>query len=663
MLLSGLKGLGPKRRELLEQYNIRTSDDLIRFWPLDYADNSRTVTITEAEPGKQAALRLKIVSGPSFFTRNGMTVITFYGSDGTKKIPLRWFNQPFRARSLSVGDERIFNGLITEKNGKNRAMVNPTVYTELTGITPVYAPVKGLPGKLIRGWIGTVLEKEPPAETLPERVLRNNGLPGMAEAVRTVHFPNDRESLEKAWERIRFENALLFFLYLEDTRRPGAVPTGMSFDTKGAEKAYADSLPYPLTKGQKAAIRDISKDMSATYPMNRLIEGDVGCGKTAVAEYAVFVAHRSGRQSVFMAPTELLAKQQYTQLSKRFGNACGFFSGSLSASQRREALAHMRDGSWSVIAGTHALFSEDVTYKDLGLIVTDEQHRFGVRQRALISRKGQQPDVLVMSATPIPRTLALMLYGDLQVSMIRDMPAGRTPIKTYLIGKNKREDMYRYLEKEAAEGRKSYIVCPLIEQAEDSDLPAAEAVYEELKTLLPKASLALVHGRMKEEEKQTVMTGFRNGTYTMLVSTTVIEVGIDIKDAVHMVIEGADRFGLSSLHQLRGRVGRGSIPGHCYLSVTSPNETALARLQVLLDTTDGFEVAEKDMALRGAGDILGLRQSGESSTSALLQECGPDVLMRARETAVDMLTHMTGENLELLQRAHDRYRNGSVVFN
>lgn len=663
MLLSTLKGLGPKRLALLEQYNIRTSDDLIRFFPIDYADNSSTVAIAEAEPGKQAALRLKIVSGPSFFTRNGMSIITFYGSDGQKKLPLRWFNQPFRARSLNIGDERIFHGLVTEKNGKNRALVNPTVYTELTGINPVYPTVKGLPGKLIREWIGTVLENEPPAETLPQSLLEKTDLIPYPEAIRELHFPGSMEKLKKAWERIRFEHALFFFLYLEDTRRPGALPAGLAFDTEGAEQTYAGSLPYTLTRGQREAIADIVKDMRESKPMNRLIEGDVGCGKTAVAEFAMYVAYRNGRQSVFMAPTELLARQQHQQLKKRFGEKCGFFSGSLGTAERRTALGKMRSGEWLVIAGTHALFSEDVYYQDLGLVITDEQHRFGVSQRARLQRKGRQPDMLVMSATPIPRTLALMLYGDLEVSMIKDMPEGRTPVKTHLIGKSKREKMYRFLAEEAKAGRKSYVVCPLIEPAEESDMPAAETVYAELKALLPDVSVGLVHGRMKEEEKDTIMTRFRDGDITMLVSTTVIEVGIDVKDAVHIVIEGADRFGLSSLHQLRGRVGRGNIPGHCYLCVSEPKPNAVERLQVLLDTTNGFEVAEKDMEMRGTGDILGIRQSGESSTFALLQECGPQVLLRAREEAAYILEHMTGVNLELLQCAYDRYRREDVVFN
>lgn len=663
MLLSGLKGLGPKRLALLEQYDIRTSDDLIRFFPLDYADNSQTVSVEEAEPGKRAALRLKIVSGPSFFTRNRMSVITFYGSDGKKKIPLRWFNQPFRARSLAIGDERIFQGLVTEKNGKNKALVNPSVYTELTGIMPVYPSVKGLPGKLVREWIRLVLDEEPPAETLPEEVLERAGLPAYAEAIRTVHFPEDMESLKKAWERIRFEQALLFFLYLEDIRRPGALPAGAAFDTKGAEEEYEKTLPYRLTGGQKAAIRDIAGDMGSARRMNRLIEGDVGCGKTAVAEFAMFCAFRSRRQSVFMAPTELLARQQYRQLKKRFGESCGFFSGSLSAAERKEALQKMRSGGWLVIAGTHALFSEDVYYQDLGLVITDEQHRFGVGQRASLQKKGRQPDMLVMSATPIPRTLALMLYGDLEVSMIKDMPAGRTPVKTHLVGPAKREKMYEYLAAEAEQGRKSYVVCPLIEPAEESDMPAAEAVFAELKEKLPKTKIGLVHGRMKEEEKDDVMRRFKEGELSVLVSTTVIEVGIDVKDAVHIVIEGADRFGLSSLHQLRGRVGRGNIPGHCYLSVTEPKPNALERLQVLLETTDGFEVAEKDMLLRGSGDILGLRQSGESSTFALLEACGPEMLIKAKETAVSMLERMTPANMELLERAHKRYRSGDVVMN
>ena len=665
MRLEELKGLGEKRLALLLQYHIRTPEDLLYFFPLDYVDNSVLVPPEQWEEGKTFSVKLQIVSGPSFFyARKGMSVLTFYGITAAgRKVALRWYNQPYRASAICTGAEYIFSGRAHKPARGAASLMNPSVYEELTGIVPVYPRIKGLPGKLIRGWINEVLTELPPQETLPEEVLSYNGFPPLRQALREIHFPASSATLQAALKRLQFEKALLYFLFLGDMRKSSRIATGISFKTDGLLEKFIDTLSFSLTDGQKNAMRDIAADMAASFPMNRLIQGDVGCGKTVVAEFAAYVAFQSDRQCVFLAPTDLLARQQYKDLGKRFKDACGFLSGRLDAKERRAALQKIKDGSWKVIVGTHALFSEDVIYHNLGLVIADEQHRFGVAQRARITRKGTNPDLLVMSATPIPRTLALLLYGDLSVSIIKDMPANRLPVKTHLVGRAKRTDMYRYLAGEALAGRRSYVVCPLIESAENSDIPAAEDVYTELTALMPETKIGLLHGRMKEQEKSDIMLQFKTGSISILVSTTVIEVGIHVPEAAHIVIEGADYFGLSSLHQLRGRVGRGMLQGHCYLSVSEPKANALERLKILLQSSDGFEVAEKDMQLRGTGDIFGLQQSGTGEATRLLQACEEDIIKAASAAAKNMLEHMKPQYLELLQRAGELYRQGDVVFN
>lgn len=664
MKLNDLKGLGPKRLALLEEKNIRTADDLLHFLPVSYLDNSVITPVEDLQDGDFSSVRLKVTTGPSFFSRRGLNIISFFGVDEKgKKVAIRWFNQPYRSAAVIIGKSYIFCGKISKKTGKPLSFINPSVSTDLKGIIPVYQRINGIPNSLIRTWLNTIIQDAYITETLPEFIVSKYSLMPLNLAVTSVHFPQDKKLLEQAYYRIRFEKALLYFLFLGLKRKEDIISCGYAFDTSNLAAAYEASLPYELTSGQKNSIMEICADMAKNVPMNRLLQGDVGCGKTVVAEFAVFVADYNKKQSAFMAPTELLAIQQYKNLKKRFGERCGLYTGSLDSSSRREALFNIKTKKWTVIVGTHALFSEDVHFCDLGLVITDEQHRFGVEQRARLIQKGNHPDVLVMSATPIPRTLALMLYGDLDVSVIHDMPEGRKKINTYIVGTDKRTEMYKFLGKESSEGRRCYVVCPLIESDDDSRMLSVYTVAEELKGLLPDNSIRILHGRMKEPEKAEAMQSFLSGETQILVSTTVIEVGIHVPEAVHIVIENADSFGLSTLHQLRGRVGRGSTQGNCYLSVSNPESKGLERLNIFKSVSDGFSIAEKDMEMRGAGDILGVQQSGAGDQISFMKECGYTVLERAKEASDDIFCNMTSECLSIVETAEKKYGKSNIAFN
>ena len=397
--------------------------------------------------------------------------------------------------------------------------------------------------------------------------------------------------------------------------------------------------------------------MAASVPMNRMIEGDVGSGKTSIALFALYAAARDGRQGALLAPTEILARQHYEALKTMFGDECGLLLGSESLREKKEALRKLETGEWKAVTGTHALFSQNVRFRSLGVVVCDEQHRFGVSQRSAMEQKGVRADVLVMSATPIPRTLALILYGDLDLSVIDELPAGRKPIRTHLVGPSKRKDMYKYLAARAKEGEQSYVVCPLIEKTEGLEGLSVDEVYEEVRTIVGDVPLLKLHGRMSDAEKQAVMARFHAGQALILISTTVIEVGVHVPQAAHMVIEGAERFGLSAMHQLRGRVGRGELQAHCYLVVYEQKKTAMERLQAMLDTNDGFRIAERDLELRGAGDLMGIRQAGEEREEGFLKDCPVSLLEAASVDAAEVYGIPSLENEQLMDAARRRYRH------
>ena len=658
MELADIKGIGPKRIELLRQLGIENLSDLLTYYPSGYLDYATCTPVEELEDGTMASVRVTLTSGPSWYSRKGLTTITVYGRDPAgKRLALRYFNQPYRGKGLEPSQTYIASGRVHMGEKGAPALLNPLLARELRGIVPVYDTLKGLTQTNLRDGIRAALEGAVIEETLPSALREKRDLPGRQEALWALHFPTDRQKLDAARCRRAYEDALYYFLASQELKAERKRRNGIAFSAREALPEYLKTLPFTPTHAQQRVLSEVARDMAEPIPMNRMIEGDVGSGKTSIALFALYAAARDGRQGALLAPTEILARQHYEALKGLFGDRCGLLLGSETARERREALQKLESGAWQAVTGTHALFSESVRFHNLGVVICDEQHRFGVAQRSAMEQKGARPDVLVMSATPIPRTLALILYGDLDLSVIDELPAGRKPIKTHLVGPAKRKDMYRYLAARAREGEQSYVVCPLIEKTEGLEGLSVDEVYDEVKALVGDVPLAKLHGRMSEAEKQAVMARFHAGEVPILVSTTVIEVGVHVPQAAHMVIEGAERFGLSAMHQLRGRVGRGTQQAHCYLVVYEQKKTAMERLQAMLDTNDGFKIAERDLELRGAGDLMGIRQAGEEREDGFLKDCPVSLLEAASVDAAEVYSLPTLENEQLMEAARRRYRH------
>ena len=660
MELADIKGIGPKRIELLRQLGIETLSDLLTYYPSSYLDFSACTLVDQLEDGTQASVRVKLTAGPSWYAHKGMTIVTVYGQDPAgKRLALRFYNQPYRGSGLIPGQTYIASGRVRRAGEKAApALINPLLSRELRGIVPVYASLKGLAQTNLRDGIRCALENASLDETMPLALREKHDLPGRQEALWELHFPTDRTKLDAARRRRAYEDALCYFLASQELKAERKRKNGLTFSALDALPEYLNILPFTPTHAQTRVLTEVARDMAAPVPMNRMIEGDVGSGKTSIALFALYAAARDNRQGALLAPTEILARQHYEALQFLFGDRCGLLLGSESAREKREALQKIESGAWQAVTGTHALFSQNVCFHNLGVVVCDEQHRFGVAQRAAMEQKGARPDVLVMSATPIPRTLALILYGDLDLSVIDELPAGRKPIQTHLVSPAKRKDMYRYLADRSRSGEQSYVVCPLIEKTEGLEGLSVDEVYDEVKGIVgERVAVGKLHGRMSEAEKQAVMARFHSGQVPILVSTTVIEVGVHVPQAAHMVIEGAERFGLSAMHQLRGRVGRGEQQAHCYLVVYEQKKSAMERLQAMLDTNDGFKIAERDLQLRGAGDLMGIRQAGEEQEDVFLKDCPVSLLEAASVDAAQAYALPSLENDQLLETARHRYRH------
>ena len=615
MELSELEGIGPVREESLRAVGIVSLRDLLYTLPVRYEDRQ---TIYPCATQTQGPVMVRgIINDPlktSFF--HGLSRVTGAISDNSGRMPVCWYNMPWIGRSVPLNTEILLFGRMYIKNGQ-RQLLNPVI-VDHPGLYPVYKAIPGIPGKSFRKLISEALTQADDCcpETLPRDYRLKHHLCELNFAIREVHFPSDTESLIMARRRLSFENILIYLLYItrNGSRRNPAPRMDISPEQ---EDAYWRLLSFSPTGAQYRVLGDIREDLNKYTAMARLVQGDVGCGKTAVAFGAVYMACKAGFQSAMMAPTEILALQHYENARKTLepaGIPCRLLTGSTRVKDRQEILAELQAGQPMAIFGTHALISKDVAYGRLGLVITDEQHRFGVMQRSALQEKGKlpggnSPHVLVMSATPIPRSLALILYGDLDLSVIDELPAGRIPVRTRLVPESKRADMYRFLRDEVRKGLQAYVVCPLVEDDGETpeDLRSVKAVYDSLRQKeLKDLSLALTWGAQKSEEKSAVLRGFSEGTYQVLISTTVIEVGVNNPNATIMIIENAERFGLSQLHQLRGRVGRGSAESWCFLL-----SDASEKLQILCGTGDGFEIARKDLELRGPGDLAGTRQSGE----------------------------------------------------
>ena len=606
--LSTIRGIGPARLKAFEAAGIHGVRDLVMFLPRDYRDLSAAKPLCEVRPGETACVRVRVAGEPSQRRARKLVITKVYVTDGSETLPVVWYNQPWLKDQLTRDRELLLYGRC-EARGGTIQLSCPTIEQE-TGLIPVYRNISGVPAKAMRQCMEAALkvcEGQWPDE-LPESIRRRHGLCERNFAMRNAPFPGSREALEAARRRIAFEELLLYQVALTLCRRRGEPGVQIASDEADLEE-YWGKMPFPPTGAQKRVLQEIASDMRTPNAMARMVQGDVGSGKTAVAFGAIYLAVRGGYQAALMAPTEVLARQHYEgakAMLEPLGMKAGLLVGSLTQKQHRIAHEAIASGEWDVVIGTHALITEGVEYKNLGLTVTDEQHRFGVRQRTELSRKGEAPNVLVMSATPIPRTLSLILYGDLDISIIDELPPGRKGVKTRIVPEDKRQGMYGFLRSEVQKGRQVYVVCPLVEESEAVDALPAEVVYENLRTRdLPDLRIELVHGRMKAADKDAVLEKFRRGEADVLVSTTVIEVGVNVPNASVMVVENAERFGLAQLHQLRGRVGRGSDEAWCFL-MAEPNE----RLKFLASTTDGFKIAQRDMELRGPGDLFGTRQSG-----------------------------------------------------
>ncbi|MBO4831429.1 MAG: ATP-dependent DNA helicase RecG [Oscillospiraceae bacterium] len=651
-----IKGVGEARAKSFEKLGVRTLRDLVSYFPRTYEDRTVFKDIGSLIVGENACVCAVVATQPRLsHIRKGMDLLKFKAVDGADSLDVTFFNQPYKRDSIHIGETYVFYGRVGGRIGRPE-MVNPVMEREqdsgrTTGrIMPIYRLTSGLTqnfvAKAVRSGLDACREQYP--DILPARVREESNLCSAGFAYENVHFPKDTGSLEIARRRLVFEELFALSAAMRLMRGRRMEQSGIMLPECDMGPFFR-SLPFELTGAQRRAVDEAVSDMTkGERPMSRLLQGDVGSGKTVVAAACCYAAWRAGRQSAFMAPTEILADQHLRSLTSMLG-ALGMnvdiLKGSMTAKQKREARARLSSGETDLVIGTHALISEDVEFSDLALVITDEQHRFGVDQRSELTKKGDRPHVLVMSATPIPRTLALIIYGDLDVSIIDELPPGRQKVDTFAVGEDMRERINNFIRKLVAEGRQVYIVCPMVgeadtEQAPDApeNLKAAEEYAKKLRDeVFPDLRVAIIHGKMKPLAKDETMKAFAAGESDILVATTVIEVGVDVPNAALMVVENADRFGLSQLHQLRGRVGRGKHKSYCVLFEGSGGDTAKERLKVMCETNDGFKIAEEDLRLRGPGDFFGSRQHGLPEMHIADIAGDMDVLKQAQEAAKRVL--------------------------
>ena len=613
-----LKGVGPKTAERFEKLGILTLSDLLCHYPRRYLDFSKPYSIAEAPSDTECVVKAEVFAKPGGrILPGGRRMERITAGDDVSSLEVTWFNNPYAVQKLELGQEYYFQGIVTG-GMLRRQMVNPQVRTDAqvasSPFEAVYPQTEGLTSSAIAKCVRQLLPHvELLPDPLPPGMLKKYRLLPKADAVRAIHCPASEEEAFAARRRLIYEELLVLQLGIGRMKNHGAASTGAPMQ-KADASPFWDALPFSPTGAQRRAVEEILTDMAGETSMNRLLQGDVGSGKTLVAAAAIWACIRAGYQAALLAPTEILASQHAENLNRLlapFGMRVALLTGGMKAAPRRTTLAAIRVDEADLIVGTHAILSEGVSFARLGLAVVDEQHRFGVRQRGLLAEKAANPHLLVMSATPIPRTLGLLMYGDLDISILDELPPGRKPVKTRCITGKKRADLYGFLDREIGAGRQVYIVCPAIEDAGGSGLNAVKSYYEDIaKALLPDRRVGLMHGRLKPKEKAEVMEDFKAGRLDALVSTTVIEVGVDVPNATVMVIENAERYGLSALHQLRGRVGRGAAESWCFLVSDNASESVQKRLRFLCSTSDGFAVAQYDLETRGPGDFFGSRQHG-----------------------------------------------------
>ena len=666
-LLTGLPGVGPQRAKKLEKLGLRTLGDTLDHLPQRYEDRRECRALQDAPADRPCCVTATVAETPRIsYVRRGLSLVKVKAVDGAGTVHITFFNQDYIRETLRPGESYVFYGVV-ERQGNLFAMTNPVFEREgaarFTGlIMPVYPLTAGISNNLLAGLtrraVDACLDGLP--EVLPAQVRKEHQLCQTRYARKNIHYPGSFEELAIARRRLVFEELFILtcgLAQLKDRRSQGS-----GRRLSGAPEEFAALLPFAPTNAQRRAMEDIAADLGSGKAMNRLVQGDVGSGKTAVAAFGAWAAAKNGVQCALMAPTELLAEQHARTLEALLAPAgvrVALLTGSVKGKQKKALLAALSAGEIDLIIGTHALFSQGVEYRDLGLVIADEQHRFGVAQRSALAEKGGTipPHILVMSATPIPRTLALIIYGDLDVSVMAELPPGRTPVDTLLVGEDKRQRMYGFVRRQAAEGRQVYIVCPSVEENggvgwEDGpamDLKAVTAYAAQLREkVFPDLRVGFVHGKLKSTEKEAAMAAFAGGELDVLVSTTVIEVGVDVPNASLMIVENAERFGLSQLHQLRGRVGRGRHKSWCVLVTSSRSETARERLKALCAANDGFQIAEEDLRLRGPGDFFGKRQHGLPQLKVADFAADMELLKEARAAAEELIA----DDPELKKPAH-----------
>ncbi len=665
-----IKGVGPNRVKLLNKLGIFTLKDLITYYPRTYEDRSKPKNIIECINGEEALIEAYATGRVSDVRLRGKTMQKLVIRDETGVATAVWFNQSYLKNKFEIGRKYTFYGKINNNFG--RITITSPVFDEEgrnfnTGkIIPIYPLTFNLSQNTIRKIIENAIKEIDGKleETLPEYILKEYKLEGINQATKEIHFPKEFKDFNNARNRLVFEELLTMQLALLELKNSYmSEEKGIKFSKDAHMSDIINKLPFKLTNAQRRVLEEIDNDMESDKPMNRLLQGDVGSGKTVIAMCSAYKAVKCGYQAAIMAPTAILATQHLESFKNIFDELnikCELLISAMTKKKKTELLERLSKGEIDILIGTHALLQENVEFKNLGLVVTDEQHRFGVKQRTTIVEKGQNPDVLVMTATPIPRTLALILYGDLDISIIDELPPNRKKIDTFAVTKGMEERINNFIKVQLKEGRQAYIVCPLVEENEELDLKSVEKLYEKCKTeTFPEYKVEYIHGKMKAKDKDDIMMRFKNKEIDILISTTVIEVGVDVPNANIMVIEDAQRFGLAQLHQLRGRVGRGEYKSYCILKYEGKGETVRKRMKVMCDTNDGFIISEKDLELRGSGDFFGTMQHGlpEFKIANLFEDM--NILKVAQETAIKIINRdpklQQEENIKLKELVKDKF--------